>query len=88
MTTFLRADGVAYLRDAAATVAAFVDAFPPAAALVLADGDAALLATLAALHDSLATDLAALARKGALPALSEKVRPLYISSKLACALQG
>jgi hypothetical protein len=80
-----RTDGVAYLCDAAATLAAFVDAFPPAAALLLSGGDrdggggvggardGALLAALAGVHDALAPELAALARRGTQPALCQQV---------------
>ena len=58
---------MAYLRDAGATLAAFADAFPPAAALVLAGGDGAMLGALAGLHDALAPQLLSLAHKAALP---------------------
>jgi len=85
-TRVSRTDGVAYLCDAAATLAAFVDAFPPAAALLLGGGggdggggggggarDGALLAALAGVHDALAPELAALARRGTQPALCQQV---------------
>jgi len=85
-TRVSRTDGVAYLCDAAATLAAFVDAFPPAAALLLGGGggdggggggggarDGALLAALAGVHDALAPELAALARRGAQPVLCQQV---------------
>ncbi|KAK9846540.1 hypothetical protein WJX81_006226 [Elliptochloris bilobata] len=67
------ADGVAYLRDATATLAAFADSFPPAAGLMLAGGDAALLGALAGLHDALVPQLAAVKRKGSLPPLGKQL---------------
>lgn len=73
---------MAYLRDAGATLAAFADAFPPAAALVLAGGDGAMLGALAGLHDALVPQLLSLARKAAMPELGAQVLALSLMQKI------
>ena len=54
---FCSVDGLAYLQDAAVTLAAFMEAYPPAAGVVMVCSGDGLLNLITSLHDGLAVPL-------------------------------
>eukprot|EP00873_Tetraselmis_striata_P000037 jgi/Tetstr1/420301/TSEL_011422.t1 len=77
-------DGAEYLKDAAATLASLVGAHPPAAALLLPEGEggteAAMLSLLARLHDQLLPGMASTMQAGS----PEHAATLAAQSSLQC----